>query len=239
MSKKEIIINECRSEQLLLKLEEETDFLHISLTKNAYLDLGLLNFQKGQKNQIQIDLFASSELFLSLADFSFGSSSLELNINLKESGARASLKLATLSRNKDQKEFKIFFNHLAPKTYAEMDNYGVARHQSKLVFSGANEIINGAIKSQTKQNAKIIVFDPEASGKANPSLNIYENDVVASHSAVVGKLSEDHLFYLMSRGLNIEEAKKLITYGYLMPISQYFKDVDLKAKITFSIEEQL
>ena len=128
---------------------------------------------------------------------------------------------------------------MAPKTYAEMDNYGVARHESKLIFSGANEIINGAIKSKTSQKAKIIVFDPLASGKANPYLNIYENDVMASHAAVVGKLSEDHLFYLMSRGLNIEEAKKLITYGYLMPIAQYFKDVDLKAKITLSIEEQL
>ncbi|MDY0100933.1 MAG: SufD family Fe-S cluster assembly protein [Bacilli bacterium] len=239
MINKQITINECRSDQLLLNLEEETSSLHILLNKNSYLNLGLLNFQKGQKNKIEIDVLESSELELALADFSLGSTSLELKINLKEKGARASLKLATLSRHKDEKKFNIFFNHLAPKTYAEMDNYGVARHESKLIFSGANEIINGAIKSKTSQKAKIIVFDPLASGKANPYLNIYENDVMASHAAVVGKLSEDHLFYLMSRGLNIEEAKKLITYGYLMPIAQYFKDVDLKAKITLSIEEQL
>jgi Fe-S cluster assembly protein SufD len=118
-------------------------------------------------------------------------------------------------------------------------NYGVARNSSRLIFSGANEIVRGAKFSKTKQNAKIIVFDQWAIAKADPRLNIDENEVEASHAAVVGKLSDDHLFYLMSRGLNLNEAKKLITYGYLLPITNYFHDEEAKERIAKIIEERV
>ena len=52
--------------------------------------------------------------------------------------------------------------------------------------------------------------------------SIDENDVIASHGAVVGQLNSDHMFYLMSRGLSKEEARKIIILGYLNPISVYF-----------------
>lgn len=238
MNNNEIIISKCEQEQLLLYLKENNENIHVTLKENSYLNLGLINFTKGQKNKIQIDVFKNSAIEIYLADFSLGHTNLEININLKEEKAKSTLKLATLSRNDDQKKFDVYFNHLAPLTYGEMDNYGVARHQSKIVFGGANEIIKGSVNSATHQTAKIIVFDQKASGIAHPSLNIYENEVKASHAAVVGKLSEEHLFYLMSRGLNEEEAKKLITYGYLMPIAQHFTQIDLKVQITKSIEEQ-
>jgi Fe-S cluster assembly protein SufD len=66
-------------------------------------------------------------------------------------------------------------------------------------------------------------------------LNIDENEVKASHAATVGKLNESHLFYLMSRGLTKEEARRLVTLGYLKPIVSYFEG-DVKDEIDRAIE---
>ena len=79
-------------------------------------------------------------------------------------------------------------------------------------------------------------FDKDGSGRASPILRIGDNDVLASHSASIGRLNEEHLFYLESRGLSHEEAKRLITLGYLKPIEDYFSDSNIKNRIDMAIE---
>lgn len=118
-----------------------------------------------------------------------------------------------------------------------MSNYGICQDNSRLTFTGVSSIEKYAVKSNTRQEAKIIVFDQGADGKCSPVLKIDENDVIASHGATVGKLNDSHLFYLMSRGLSEEEAKRLITLGYLKPVVEYFSDEDLRKKILSCIEE--
>ena len=119
-----------------------------------------------------------------------------------------------------------------------MNNYGVSRDSSHITFSGCNHIFEHAKGSVTRQNAKIIVFDKESSGTASPILKIDENDVVASHGAIVGQLNEDHMFYLMSRGLTKDESRTLITLGYLRPISAKFSSL-VQEKIANAIREAI
>ena len=83
-----------------------------------------------------------------------------------------------------------------------------------------------------------MVFDNECVAKAKPILKIDENDIEASHAATVGKVSDEHIFYLTSRGLNLEEAKMLITLGYLKPILKGFND-SIQNEIDSLIERRL
>lgn len=130
----------------------------------------------------------------------------------------------------------IYHNH--PETFGRIDNYGVCKDQSKLTFSGISHILKGSHKSKSHQNAKIVVFDSECVAKAKPILKIDENDIEASHAASVGKVSDEHIFYLTSRGLNKEEAKMLITLGYLKPILKGF-DKSIQEDINTLIERRL
>ncbi|MBR4811819.1 MAG: SufD family Fe-S cluster assembly protein [Bacilli bacterium] len=82
----------------------------------------------------------------------------------------------------------------------------------------------------------MIVFDPKSDGIASPALVIDDNDVSASHAAVVGRLNEEHLYYLQSRGVSLEEAKRLIASGYLRPIEAGFADENVKNRIDSIIE---
>ena len=120
-----------------------------------------------------------------------------------------------------------------------MENYGVCKNSSDLEFLGDAIIKKGAKKATTKQSAKIVLFDKTCHAKASPKLCIYENDVEASHGASEGQINPDHVYYLVSRGLTEEEAKKLITLGYLNPIVKYFNDEKIKKQIVNSITKEI
>ena len=205
---------------------EYTDFsdLNIELQEGSNLLLKLANFKENNEIKIYGKVGKNAGISVVFADFSRNFTKVTSQIDLAEEGANCDWQLATLSNKKDQKEFDISFKHLVGKTTSNMNNYGVARDESKIVFSGISHITEGAKGSNAKQNAKIIVFDENAQGVASPILKIDENDVQASHGAIVGQLNSNHMFYLMSRGLTHDEARLLITLGYLKPVSNQFSE---------------
>lgn len=222
------------------KVIELTDFssLDISVLDGSNLTLKLANFKDEENLKIRAKVGKDSRFAVIFADFSNGNIALDSKVDLVEKGANCTWHLATLASANNKKKYDVSFSHKVGETTALMDNYGVAKDESNIVFSGCNHIENGAKKSITKQNAKIIVFDKSANGIASPILKIDENDVQASHGAVVGQLNSDHMFYLMSRGLNKEEARMLITLGYLKPISDKFSK-EVQERIEQSIREAI
>lgn len=219
---------------------EYTDFSDVilSLSEGSNLVLKLANFKENSKINISGKIGKYATLSVVFADFSKGNSEIISKIDLEKEGAKCDWHLATLSNKKDNKIFDISFKHLVGKTTSVMDNYGVARDDSKIVFSGVSHITEGAKNSNAKQNAKIIVFDKNAQGVASPILKIDENEVQASHGAIVGQLNSDHMFYLMSRGLTRDEARMIITLGYLKPVSSKFSE-ETQSLIENAIKEAM
>ena len=189
-------------------------------------------------NNYEVNLFEGSEYRGALADFSYGKKNFKFVCNLNKQYAKANWNLASLTTENDNKTFYVSFYHHAKHTYAKMENYGVCEDQSSLNFFGTSSIERGAKTSATHQSAKIMVFDEKCKAKASPILCIDENDVEASHAAVVGQINEDHIFYLTSRGIPEDEAKKLITLGYLNPILNFFGEESVLGEIKNSIERR-
>ncbi len=210
--------------------------VNLMVKANECLHLELASFSKLGDIQINIGVFKDATAEICFADFSHDSGKVTIEVNLLEEGATVSWNLASLSMNQDVKQFSPSVYHKAPHTRALVKNYGIARDASSLFFYGESSIAQGSAKSFTRQEAKIIVFDEKCKGKASPVLKISENDVEASHGAAVGRLNENHLFYLMSRGLTLEEAKRLVTLGYLKPIEEYFEDETIRQRIDQAIE---
>ena len=163
---------------------------------------------------------------------------VNLDVYLLEENAEASIKFASISFDDYNKKINVNVEHMVPKTYGKVDCYGICKDESKLLFAGTSHIVNGAIKSKTQQNARIMVFDEASDGVAKPILKIDENDIEASHAAVVGRINDEHLFYLTSRGISEAEAKHLITMGYFKPIISGFNDA-YKEFISSLIERRM
>lgn len=228
---------------------EEVNFVCLEINANEKLDitleessnvlLSLLSKNNIDGLTINANLKKNAKLEIYFADFSFGKEKVTVNLNLDEENSSIDWHLASLSAGNDNKEFCVCATHKAKFTNCVSDNYGVCKNDGKLVFSGTSHIINGAIRSSTKQNAKIMVYDALSNGVAKPILKIDENDVMASHAAVVGKISDEHMFYLTSRGLSEATARKLITYGYLNPIVKGFSSEEVKEEILSLIEGRM
>lgn len=101
---------------------------------------------------------------------------------------------------------------------------GMANNNSNSLINTLGIIENKATGSNMNHNIKGILLDETSRINTNPILEIDEFDVVASHGASVGDLSDDEVYYLMSRGLTLEQSQKLILSGLVMPILDDFHD---------------
>lgn len=220
----------------LTLIEQEIQDLNLVVEEGETLVLRLAAFDAFPNAKIHVQIKNRGVFDGAFADFSKGKGRMEVKVELLGENAKASWHYAGTSTLNSNKSLDASIEHLAPNTFAAVEQYGIVMDESRLAFVGTSHIHQGMVRSETSQKAKIIVFDKGAVGKCSPILRIDENDVVASHSAIVGKLSDEHLFYLLSRGIDLNTAKRLLTLGYLKPVLAYYEG-ELSDKIQSRIEE--
>ena len=209
--------------------------ISFALKDNAHLKLSIVN-KNDDKALIKGSVGRNSQLEVFYADFAEANNMIKTDINLDGENASVNWHLASLAKGKGKKTYEVSVAHNNTDTKSQIDNYGVCKDEAKLSFSGIVHIKNGASRSIAHQNAKIIIFDDDTDAIAKPILKIDDNDIEASHASSVGKISDDELFYLTSRGLSEERARELITFGYLKPIIAGFDDQDIANELTAEVE---
>ena len=107
------------------------------------------------------------------------------------------------------------------------------------MFSGLIRVHEGAQKTDAYQKNNNLILSPEARADSIPNLEIAANDVRCSHGATAGKVAEDQLFYLMSRGLSRHEAERLIVTGFLAPLIERVPLEDLRTRLYAIIEAKM
>ena len=165
-----------------------------------------------------------------LIDLDINSSNVSMNIDLNGENIDCYNRVAAIAAG-IVKKYDIRVNHNTPSSKSKLDNHGVATLNGELYFKATGSIVKNGYKSSMLQNNKIILFDKESKGDIEPLLLIDNNDVNASHAAAVGKVDDNQIFYLCSRGISESNAKKMIALGYLTPVLEYIKDEDVKKEV--------
>ena len=186
-----------------------------------------------------INIANNGEYTSALLDVSENNVNFTNNINLNGEYASSYFRSAVVSSKDGKKIYELATLNNAMYTSSKMDNYGVCKENSKLEFKGIGTIKKGFKQSNNHQNSKIIVFDDLSNASVYPLLYIDEYDVLASHSAAVGKVNDEHMYYLCSRGISEDQAREFITMGYLLPVLDYFKDQDIKEKAQKTLERRV
>lgn len=192
--------------------------INIFVGKNVHGKINLFMGNKVCDLLLRCNLNEGAEVNFNCIDFALENKKINAKIILFGDSSKVKWSSSVLSTKEDEKLYNVSFSHIGEKSKSIMNNYGVCKDSSKILFDGISHIEKSAKKSEASQNAKVIIYDKNCSAYANPKLLIDYDDVIANHSAAVGTLNEDHIFYLLSRGLSIKEARKLITLGYLKPI---------------------
>ena len=138
----------------------------------------------------------------------------KVDLNLNGYKSRVIYTLSSISKNSNIKIYKVKSNHLSKNTYSEINTYQIIKNKSLQEIDCVSYIKKGMSKSKAHQKLKLLVFDKTAIAKSNPTLLIKENDIQANHANSIGTLDPYQMFYLQSRGLTKNEAKKLIVISY-------------------------
>ena len=105
--------------------------------------------------------------------------------------------------------------HLAPNTTSEIISKSIASNGGDATYRGKVKIVKDAINSKSTVKCDTIILDSLSRSDTVPDNLVLNNSSNINHEATVSKISQDKLFYLMSRGLTIEKAKELLIMGFI------------------------
>lgn len=127
---------------------------------------------------------------------------------------------------------KILVDHKAGKTFGRVVVRGIAKNGARVQVEGMIKIDKNANGVDDFLEIKLLILDEKSQAMAEPKLEIEANDVRASHAATVGKIDEEEMFYLMSRGLKKTEAEKLVVKGFLAEVIEKIDDRKTASELT-------
>ncbi|HEX6919022.1 MAG TPA: Fe-S cluster assembly protein SufB [Actinomycetes bacterium] len=110
--------------------------------------------------------------------------------------------------------------HCAPHTSSTIISKSVARGGGRTSYRGLVQVQEGAYGSKSTVKCDALLVDTVSRSDTYPYVDVREDDVTMGHEATVSKVSEDQLFYLMSRGLTEDEAMAMIVRGFVEPIAK-------------------
>lgn len=179
----------------------------------------------------------NSELDYSIIDLYDESVLYDINEFINK--GKTVINIACVSYKDKSKNYKINTSNLESYSVNEINCFGIVKDNSFLNYDVSSFIKNGAKKAVVRQNSNILLFDEKSIGKNNPILIIEENDVKASHGSSIGKIDDDTMFYLCSRGLSKNEATNLICLGKMEHLINKINDNDVKESLINKFKERM
>ena len=197
-----------------------------SILKNYKIDKFENSNVKYSYNNIEQDSNSVSETFILSSGSNFIKNEINCNLNGKYSSAFVNGIFSLKGQN--HHEIRTSINHLIDNTKSYQLIKSVLEDESKSVYQGKIFVNSKAQKTDGYQLSKAILLSETSEFNAKPELEIYADDVKCSHGSASGSLNEDSIFYLMSRGLNYQEAKELLINGFLLDVVEKITDLEIK-----------
>jgi Fe-S cluster assembly protein SufD len=148
----------------------------------------------------------------------------DFKVSLSGQNARAELYGLTMPTGLNTAHVNVLMQHIAPNTSSKQHFKGALRDFSKASFEGKIYVDKEAMKTDAFQLNNYLLLSPNVIANSKPNLEIFADDVKASHGATVGRINKEALFYLKSRGIDDKKAKELLIGGFINEIKQLMPD---------------
>ncbi len=215
---------------------------HVELGRNAVLDH--LRLQNESENTVlmsstRIEQAHGSRYIYAGFDLGGGLVRHELKTVLGGNGAQATFLGAFVLDKVRHVDNHISVDHASPGCSSEQFFRGVLGGRSRGVFNGKALIRPGADESSVRQSSANLLLSPMAQIDTKPELEIYADEVVASHGATVGQLDEAAIFYLRSRGLSEAESKRLLVGAFCRTVTDRLENQALAGRVSRLIDHAM
>ncbi len=206
---------------------------HFSLTEDASLSVGSVDVRVGESARVDhyrvqqlgahatwLDTLAATVArsgTYRLHTFALGAQSARstLDVRLLGDGAELAQHAVAIGERQQILDSYTVVEHAAAHTRTEQSFRGIAAGRSRVAFNGKIIVRPGARGTDSSQSLRGLLAGAEAEIDVRPQLEIYTDEVRCSHGATAGKLDENMLFYLLSRGLEPQTAQRLLKWAFL------------------------
>jgi Fe-S cluster assembly protein SufD len=163
----------------------------------------------------------------------------DIGATLAGEGANCTLNGLYLTGGRQHVENQIRMRHAAPHCTSHQLYKGILDENSRTVFNGRIVVDQAAQKTDAKQSNRNLLLSEGALARSNPQLEIFADDVRCTHGSTVGRLDEDAIFYLRSRGLSRAAAESLLTYAFASEVVAGIKVEPLGRRLDEVLFERL
>jgi Fe-S cluster assembly protein SufB/Fe-S cluster assembly protein SufD len=188
---------------------------------NSHVDFSsiqLLDEQTVQVSNRAVETMDDSRATVSSLVLGASLSRSRMNFLLNGRGALAEGFEIFFTDAKQRYDFETNLLHNSRDSTGSTQARGVLKGESQSIFKGMIKIVNAAKNSRSYLAHHAMILDRTAKSDGIPGLEIDNNEVKATHSASVAQIDEEQLFYLMARGLPLDEARKTIVLGFFEPV---------------------
>lgn len=239
------------NEQIIV---EKTSVLHINnksetdvekeitfdLSENANFDFTLFDTSVASKAtyNINFNLKASSILKVVIVSLNSNISDNQITVNLNEANSEADVNVISVANSGSNTKFNVVCNNNAPHTNGNITQRAVALNGGQNVFEATGYIGPDCAKAVNFQESRVLLLDGAAKGDASPILLINHHDVEAGHAAGVSRVSDEEMYYLMSRGIDRHAAEELMTVAFIRPVVDKITNVEMRESVFEKISEK-
>ncbi len=139
---------------------------------------------------------------------------------LKGEGARAEFTGVSFAGKGQNLDTGAKVIHAAPNTFSTINSKSISRNGGKATYRGVLKVNDNAYNSKSMVSCESLMLDNKSKSDTIPVIDLLNDEVEIGHEAKIGKISDEAIFYLMTRGISENEAKSMIVRGFVEPISK-------------------
>jgi Fe-S cluster assembly protein SufD len=236
---KTVAAGEERTETLLYRTEQ-TGRVVIDVAAGGKLHLTkiqLLPTDKGHVDTLEINVADGGEAHVTIAELGASRTVTKVQINLDGDSSLGDLAAVYLGSGSQQVDLNYVICQKGRKTRADMQVRGALMGRSDKIFRGTLDFRKGSKGSVGREREEVVLLNEGVRNRSVPLMLSGEDDVDGHHAVSVGKMDQEKLFYVMSRGLDLAEAQRLVVEASFNPVLERITDKDLRAEVEHYIEE--
>lgn len=162
-----------------------------------------------------------------------------INVQLAGERADAAISIASLGDRHQIQDAFVLIEHAAPNARSVQTFRGIAAGRARVAFNGKVVVRKDAPGTDSQQSLRGLLAGPDAEIDVRPQLEIYTDDVRCAHGATAGKLDDNMLFYLLSRGIDRATAQRLLKWAFLEDVVARIEIPELRRQIERGLAGQM
>lgn len=244
-----IVVNATKKCKLYIVYKSNTNkecfhngVIKINALENSKIDVIVVNTMNKNSNNFEAYeniIESNASVNYTIIDIGGKNSITNYYSNILGEKAKNDLKTIYLGAENNIKDLNYIAELRGKQSFIDIDVQGALSGNAKKNFKGTIDFKKGCKKAKGNENEFCMLLSEKARSIALPMLLCTESDVEGNHSTASGKVDNQELFYIMSRGLSYNEAVKLIVKARFNKILSRIEDEDLRNEIIEKIEEQL